>query len=168
MEPPRIQRSRRQGIRKLFVQAVCIATITLFSVACSERQAEIKPIGVWENTTHWDNNAITLKVRPDSVMLFKAEKMYCPGTKFFVAAGKWHIEQDSFLVMDPFTDGRTLELQEYFPELMQSHKDSANVIVLSVNAKLIIRDSLIYDMSPEGKAVRERTYRKTAEQAMPH
>lgn len=146
---------------------VLLTVPLLLLMACSERQPEVNPIGVWENTTHWENNAITLKVRPDSVMLFKAEKSFCPGTKFFVAAGKWHLEQDSFLVMDPFTDGRPVELQEYFPELMQSQKDSSNVIVLSINAKLLIRDSTIFDISPEGKAVTERNYRKTSEETMP-
>lgn len=150
-------------MRSLFTSLIAILCFT----SCSEKNPEVKPIGTWDNTTHWDNNAITLKVRPDSIMLFKVEKSFCPGTKFFVAAGKWHIEQDSFLVMEPFTDGRPLELHEYFPELMQSHKDSANVIMLTVNAKLIIRDSIIYDVSPEGKAVPARTYRKTSEQSMP-
>ncbi len=141
--------------------------IVLSLCSCNERAPEVKPIGTWENTTHWENNAITLKVRPDSIMLFKVEKSFCPGTKFFVSAGKWHLEKDSFLIMEPFEDGRILELNDYFPELMQTHKDSANVIQLSVSAKLIIRDSIIYDVSPEGKAVPERTYKKTSEETIP-
>lgn len=146
---------------------VPLAILLLLLVSCSERKPEVNPIGVWENTTHWDNNAITLKVRPDSIMLFKAEKSFCPGTKFFVAAGKWHLEQDSFLVMDPFPDGRPIELQEYFPELMQSQKDSSNVILVAINARLIIRDSTIYDVNLEGKSVPERNYRRTSLETMP-
>lgn len=140
--------------------------LTVFS-SCSERKKEVDPVGVWQNTTHWDNNAITLTVRPDSMMLFKVEKSFCPGTKFFVAVGKWHIEQDSFLVMEQYADGRHYDLGELFPELVQTQADSHNVITLDVTARLIMRDSLIYDISPEGKATPEHVYRKTSTVTIP-
>lgn len=136
--------------------------------ACGERsdkpaKTKIDPIGVWQNRVPWDNNRITLTVRPDSTMLFKVEKSFCPGTKFFVAIGDWHIEQDSLLVMTSITDGRHYEVRDLFPELMQTQRDSNNVIVLDVNAKLIMADSSFYDISPEGKAVPEHSYRKISE-----
>lgn len=140
----------------------------LLIASCSEREKpKPDPVGVWENTTHWENNAITLKVRPDSIMLFKAEKSFCPGTKFFVSIGKWHVEQDSFLVMEQISEDFVYDLQQYFPELMQTSRDSANVFALALTAKLIMRDSLLYDLSPEGGAAVERTYRKTSKQAIP-
>lgn len=146
---------------------VLISIMLLLLVSCSERKPEYNPVGVWQNTTHWDNNTITLTVRPDSVMLFKAEKSFCPGTKFFVAVGKWRIDQDSFLVMEQFTDGRHYELNELFPELVQTSKDSANVLTLDLSARLVMRDSMIYDLAPDGKAFTERAYRKTSDLSMP-
>lgn len=138
--------------------------IAILMISCSERdKPKIDPVGVWENTTHWENNHITLTVRPDSTMLFKCEKSFCPGTKFFVSVGKWHIEKDSFLVMEQFTDSTHYELRDLFPELVQTQRDSNNVIILSVSAKLIMGDSLIYDITPEEKRVTEHAYRKTGE-----
>jgi hypothetical protein len=102
-------------------------------------------------------------MRPDSMMLFKVEKSFCPGTKFFVSVGKWHIEQDSFLVMEQYTDGRHFELRELFPELVQTQQDSMNVNSISVSAKLIIADDVIYDVQPDGKRALERTYKKISE-----
>jgi hypothetical protein len=146
----------RTGIAVLF--------IVLAATSCSERPT-VAPnvVGVWQNTTRWDNNLITLTMRPDSMMLFKVEKSFCPGTKFFVSVGKWHIEQDSFLVMEQYTDGRHFELRELFPELVQTQQDSMNVNSISVSAKLIIADDVIYDVQPDGKRALERTYKKISE-----
>ena len=133
-----------------------------FLNACSPKEKKPADVtGVWQNTTHWDNNAITLTVYPDSMMLFKAEKSFCPGTKFFISVGKWHIENDSILVMQQYNDDRHYEVEELFPELAQVNADSNNVYAIGVEARLIIRDSLLLDISPEGKAVNERNYRKT-------
>lgn len=132
--------------------------------SCTEREAEkVNPVGVWQNPTQWDNNLITITVRPDSVMMFKAEKSFCPGTKFFVSAGTWHIEQDSFLVMEPFTDGRKIDIGEYFPELVQSQKDSMNVLPLEVTARLLFNKDHIYDVQPDGKRSGERFYNRIGE-----
>lgn len=134
----------------------------VFFVSCSDRdKPKIDPIGTWENTTHWDNNKITLTIRPDSTMLFKCEKSFCPGTKFFVAVGDWHIENDSLLVMKPITDGRHYEIRDLFPELTQIGKDSNNVHALDVTARLIMADSSLYDIDVNGKRVPEHRYRKT-------
>jgi hypothetical protein len=141
-----------------------LVVITFSAVSCSEKKKPaLNPVGVWQNTTHWDNNAITLTVNPDSTMLFKAEKSFCPGTKFFVSWGKWHIENDTILVMEQFTDGRKKDLGELFPELIQTQRDSGNVIGLALSARLIIGDSLIHDVNPDGSASTERVYRKTSE-----
>lgn len=137
-----------------------VLIVTAFS-SCTERPKEIaSPIGVWQNPKQWDNNLITITVRPDSVMIFKAEKSFCPGTKFFVSAGTWHIEQDSFLVMESFTDGRTIDVNEYFPELVQSQKDSMNVLPLEVTARLLFDSDHIYDVQPDGKRSNERVYNR--------
>ncbi len=147
-------------MRILFGASIIIAALA----GCDSKPKEIvSPIGVWQNPVQWDNNKITLTVRPDSVMMFKAEKSFCPGTKFFISIGKWHIEQDSFLVMEPFTDGRHYELHELFPELVQSQKDSMNVISLDVNAKLIFNKEHVYDVQPDGKRSPERFYNKIGE-----
>lgn len=140
------------------------ALILLFATSCSEREKPaVNPVGVWENTTHWDNNKITLTVRPDSTMLFKVEKSFCPGTKFFVVIGDWHIEHDSMLVMEPITDGRHYEIYDLFPELRQIGKDSSNVHSLDVTAKLIMSDSSLYDIDANGKRVQEHRYLKISE-----
>src|SRR6187551_1055449 len=87
--------------------------------ACNEPAAVKKePIdakGKWESVLPWDNNYITLTVRPDSIILFQAKKSFCPGTKYFVSAGKWQIENDSFLVMKRFTGGKKHTVKELFP-----------------------------------------------------
>lgn len=149
------------------IRYVPVLFFLLFLASCEERVEEkpkFNPVGVWENTTHWDNNHITLTVRPDSVMLFKVEKNFCPGTKFFVSVGEWHIEKDSLLIMEQFTDTSVhFELRELFPELVQTQKDSHNVITLGVSARLIMADSSLYDVDKNGKAARERSYRKTGE-----
>lgn len=140
---------------------IAISLLILFA-SCSERdKPNVDPIGVWDNTTHWDNNKITLTVRDDSTMLFKCEKSFCPGTKFFVAIGDWHIENDSFLVMEPITDGRHFEIRDLFPELTQAGRDSNNVHSLDVSARLIMADSCLYDIDPNGKRVQEHCYKKT-------
>lgn len=162
MIPRRTRRKNGGAAKNLALSLLFI--IAIFIVSCSERdKPKMNPIGVWENTSHWDNNAITLKIYPDSTMSFKCVKSFCPGTKFFVSVGKWHIEQDSFLVMEQFTDSTHFELRELFPELVQTQADSNNVIALSISAKLIMTDSLIYDISPEGKRVWEHVYRKSEE-----
>ena len=144
--------------------SLLMVAVVLLTASCSEKKKPaMNPVGVWQNTTHWDNNAITLTVNPDSTMLFKAEKSFCPGTKFFVSWGKWHIENDTILVMEQFTDGRKKDLGELFPELVQTQRDSSNVIGLSLSARLVLRDSLIHDLNPDGTASMERYYRKTSE-----
>lgn len=140
---------------------IAISLLILFA-SCSERdKPNVDPIGVWDNTTHWDNNKITLTVRDDSTMLFKCEKSFCPGTKFFVAIGDWHVENDSVLVMEPITDGRHFEIRDLFPELTQTGKDSNNVHSLDLSARLIMADSCLYDIDANGKRVPEHCYKKT-------
>jgi hypothetical protein len=135
-----------------------VIVITLAS--CGEPQQKPKDvIGVWQNVAIWDNNRITLTVRDDSTMLFKAEKSFCPGTKFFVAIGQWHIDHDT-LVMKPITDGRKFEIDDLFPELIQMRVDSSNVFALDIEAKLIIADSSLYDLSPEHKPNTEHRYHR--------
>jgi hypothetical protein len=90
------------------------------------------------------------------------EKSFCPGTKFFVAIGDWHIENDSVLVMEPITDGRHYEIRDLFPELTQIGRDSNNVNALDVSARLIMADSSLYDIDADGKRVQAHSYRKAS------
>jgi hypothetical protein len=132
-----------------------------FIFSCKEpvkKAASIDPKGKWESVLPWDNNTITLTVRPDSMILFKAKKLFCPGTKYFVSAGKWSIENDSFLVMKQYTDGRKYELKELFPELADIGSDSVNIIGLALEAKFILTKDSIYDMEPSGKRSKEKIY----------
>ena len=128
--------------------------------ACNPREPAFNPVGTWQNTTHWDGNVITLTMKDDSMMLFKTEKNIEGSTRFLLAVGKWHIEDDSFLIMEPYEQGTQFEMRELFPELMQHAGDSGNVSVLNVSARLIMRDSLIYDLTPDGKAEPARTYKR--------
>lgn len=144
-----------------FLAVICLAVVF---VSCSERdKPKVNPVGVWKNVMPWENNHITLTVRDDSTMLFKVEKNFCPGTKFFVSIGDWHIENDSILVMEPITDGRKFDVNQLFPELLQTQKDSNNVIAMDISARLIMADSSIYDISQEGKRVPEHRYHKVSE-----
>lgn len=141
---------------------VAVILAALFFVSCEERKETktMDPIGTWENVTPWDNNKITLTVRPDSTMLFKVEKSFCPGTKFFVSIGEWHMEKDSILIMEPIADGRHFEVRDLFPELVQTQKDSNNVIAMDISARLIVKDSSIYDISQNGQRVPEHRYHR--------
>ena len=128
--------------------------------SCHEPAAKqaFDPRGKWENPLPWDNNFITLTVRPDSVMLFKAKKLFCPGTKYFVSAGKWSIEHDTLLVMKKFTDGRKYELKDIFPELTQIGSDSVNIVGLDMEARFIITKDTLFDVELNGKRVTKRYY----------
>jgi hypothetical protein len=132
----------------------------LFFISCGE---EVKkdipdPTGKWENPVKWDNNYITLTVRPDSVMLFHCKKLFCPGTKYFVAVGKWSIEDDSILVMKQFTDGRKYELKELFPELTTIGSDTANIIGLNMDARFIMTKDSLYDIETTGQRSKQKIY----------
>lgn len=139
----------------------CAISFVLTIAACNPRHPEFDPVGTWQNTTHWDGNVITLTMREDSVMLFKTEKTVNGTTRFLLACGTWHIEQDSFLVMDPGTKGVTCSMNEMFPELTQIPGE--NVSMLEVSARLIMRDSLIYDLKADGTAEPLHTYRKISQ-----
>lgn len=138
---------------------VCIV-ITVFSCKEETTRKTFSPVGTWQSHTNWENNKITITVRPDSVMLFKAEKSFCPGTKFFVGVGKWVIVNDSILEMRQFTDGRRYKLEEIFPELIQTQRDSANVMALDMSVRLLMNDSHLYDINPQGKRNMDRYYDK--------
>ncbi len=118
----------------------------------------IDPKGKWESVLPWDNNTITLTVRPDSVMLFKAKKLLSDGIKYFVSVGKWHVENDSFLVMEQFTDGRKYDAEELFPELAPTDTDTLNVMALELSAKFILTKDSLYDIEPSGKRSKEKIY----------
>ena len=76
---------------RFFLSIILLSSLI---ISCEEpiKKEAINPIGKWESVLPWDNNTITLTVRPDSTILFKAKKLFCPGTKYFVSAGKWKIE----------------------------------------------------------------------------
>lgn len=133
----------------------------LLFISCQEevkKKEAIDPTGKWESVLPWDDNTITLTVRPDSVMLFKAKKLVFDGIKYFVSVGKWHVEQDSFLVMEQFTDGRKYDLDELFPELANIGSDTLNVIGLDLSAKFILTKDSIFDMENSGKRSKEKIY----------
>ncbi|MDQ3108767.1 MAG: hypothetical protein M3R17_02640 [Bacteroidota bacterium] len=132
----------------------------LIFVSCKEETKKDipDPKGKWENPVAWDNNYITWTIRPDSVMLFKCKKLFCPGTKYFVSAGKWSIENDSILVMKKFTDGRKYDLKELFPELSTIGSDSFNIIGLDMEARLLLTKDSLYDIELTGKRSKQKVY----------
>jgi hypothetical protein len=134
-----------------------IPPLLLFSCGEPAKKAAPDPKGKWESFMMWDNNYITVTVRPDSTILFKAKKLFCPGTKYFVSVGKWSVEKDSFLVMSKFTDGRKYELKELFPELT-TIGDSINIIGLDLEAKFILTKDSLYDIEPNGKRSKDKIY----------
>jgi hypothetical protein len=132
-----------------------------FLFSCKEPtpvKEKINPVGTWQSHVPWDNNNITVKVLPDSTMLFKVVKSFCPGTKYFISVGKWQVENDSFLVMKQFTDGRQLDFAKLFPELLQTQKDSANVITLALEARFIMDKDHLYDVEPDSTRSKTRYY----------
>jgi hypothetical protein len=132
--------------------------LLLSIVACNSEQKETKKlpelIGTWCSRTTWNNNTITLKVRPDSTILFKVQKDFCPGTKYFITIGEWHIEKDSVLVFDQIQDTtRRYKGRDLFPELFVS-ADSINVMALPVSsAKYVFRNGNLHNMGTKGEAV---------------
>jgi hypothetical protein len=136
----------------LFIAAV------IFSCNGPAKKPAMDATGTWSNPLPWDNNFITLIVRPDSVMLFKAKKLFCPGTKYFVSVGKWHMENDSLLVMNKFTDGRKYELKDIFPELTHLGSDSVNIVGLDMEAKFILTKDTLFDRELNGTRVKKRYY----------
>ena len=132
----------------------------LFVFSCKEETKKDlpDPKGKWESAIPWDNNTITLTVRPDSMILFKVKKLFCPGTKYFISAGKWHVENDSLLVMEQYNDGRKYDLDELFPELKDIGSDTVNVIGLDINAKFILTKDSLYDIEPTGKRSKDKIY----------
>ncbi|CAN5437730.1 hypothetical protein BH09BAC5_BH09BAC5_21360 [soil metagenome] len=143
-------------MRNTFLISIC----ALFFAACNTpvKKELPDPKGKWESMTPWDNNTITLTVRPDSTILFKAKKLFCPGTKYFISVGKWSIENDSFLVMKKFTDGRKYELKDIFPELTHIGSDSVNIVGLELEAKFILTKDSLYDIETSGKRSKEKIY----------
>jgi hypothetical protein len=132
--------------------------VLLFSCNEPVKKTTADPTGKWENPLPWDNNFITLTFRPDSVMLFKAKKLFCPGTKYFVAVGKWRMQNDSMVVMKKFTDGRKYELKDIFPELTHLGSDSVNVIGLDMEARFIVTKDTLYDVELNGTKSKTRHY----------
>jgi hypothetical protein len=132
----------------------------LFFISCSEevKKEKIDPTGRWESVLPWDNNTITLTVRPDSTMLFKVKKLVFNGIQYFVSVGKWHVENDTLLVMEQFTDGRKYEMNELFPELTNTGSDTLKVIGLELSAKFIITKDSLYDIEADGKRSKEKIY----------
>ena len=122
------------------------------------KKTAVSPVGTWQSHQPWDNNFITVTVRPDSSILFKAEKSFCPGTKYFISVGKWHIEKDSILVMKQYTDGRKYQIKDLFPELTKNASDSNNVIPLDMEAHFIFSRNHLYDIEPDGKPSSTRYY----------
>lgn len=132
----------------------------LFLISCKEevKKTKIDPTGRWESVLPWDDNTITLTVRKDSVILFKAKKLVFDGIQYFVSVGKWHVENDSFLVMEQFTDGRKYEMNELFPELTGTGIDSSKIAGLDLSAKFIITKDSIYDIETDGSRSKEKIY----------
>lgn len=134
--------------------------LLLIIVACNSEQKEKEKkkspelIGTWRSRAPWNNNTITLKVRPDSTILFKAQKDFCPGTKYFIAIGEWHIEKDSVLVFDQIQDTtRRYKGRDLFPELFVT-ADSMNVMALPVSsAKYVFHNGNLHNMGTKGEAV---------------
>ncbi len=135
-----------------------LTTIFIFSCTEPAKKNLLDPKGKWESVMPWDNNTITLTLRPDSTILFKCKKLFCPGTKYFVSIGKWSVENDSFLLMKNFTDGRKYNVKDLFPELANIGSDSVNIVGLELEAKFILTKDTIYDLEPTGKRSKEKKY----------
>ena len=60
--------------------------------------------------------------------------------------------------MTQFTDKRQYQLQDIFPELVQEQKDSANVVALDMEMKLIATKDHLYDIENGNKRSTLRFY----------
>lgn len=138
-----------------------LAFVALIAVACNPREPEFNPVGVWQSTGVWNGNMTTLTVRQDSIMLFKTERTIDGTTRFIIATGNWGVEKDSFLIMEPGTNGVATTMNEMFPELTQIPGE--NITYVTMSARLIMRDSLIYDLKADGTAEPLHTYRKISQ-----
>lgn len=102
-------------------------------------------IGTWKSHEPWNNREVTLKIRPDSTMIFIGMTNEKGKKQFFVTIGDWKIRKDSILELVQITDNRKYNPKELFPELYASG-DSANIIAVPITAAYIIGEKNLYNI----------------------
>jgi hypothetical protein len=116
-------------------------------VKASYEPAEV--IGEWKSHEPWNNREVTLKVRPDSTMIFIGMTNEKGKKQFFVTIGDWSIRNDSILELKQITDNRRYNPKDLFPELYASG-DSANIIAVPITATYIIGETNLYNIAKDG------------------
>lgn len=117
------------------------------SIRASYKPTEV--IGEWKSHEPWNNREVTLKVRPDSTMIFIGMTNEKGKKQFFVTIGDWSIRNDSILELRQITDNRRYNPKDLFPELYASG-DSANIIAVPITATYIIGETNLYNITKDG------------------
>ncbi|MGL4599389.1 MAG: hypothetical protein ACRCYO_17835, partial [Bacteroidia bacterium] len=81
---------------------------------------DVDVIGFWRGATIWQENRIELRLRPDSMMTFKAYKEMCPGTVILCALGAWRMKNDSVIEMYELPNSKLVPFFATFPEMENS------------------------------------------------
>ncbi|MCA6363018.1 MAG: hypothetical protein IM638_08260 [Bacteroidetes bacterium] len=124
------------------------ATIIPDTTAGGRKVLSYKPaevIGNWHSHSQWNNREVTLKVRPDSTLVFIGKAME-KDTSYLVAIGDWVIVDDTLLVMKLIKDGRTYQPDELFPELY-ANGATPKVVSAPITASFIIGDAHLYNLT---------------------
>jgi hypothetical protein len=124
------------------------ATVVNDTTARATKKLSYKPaevMGIWHSHAIWNNREVTLKVRPDSTLVFIGKAME-KDTNYLVAIGDWAIVDDTLLVMKLIKDGRTYQPNELFPELY-ANGAKPKVVSAPISASFIIGDAHLYNLT---------------------
>ncbi len=110
---------------------------------------DVDAIGFWRGATVWEQNRIELRLRPDSMMTFKAYKEMCPGTAIICALGAWRMKNDSVIEMYELPNSKLVPFLSTFPEMKDS-PELPYVVSMVVTGTYIIKDGKIWNMNKDG------------------
>lgn len=125
------------------------ATVINDTTATAGKKLDYKPvevIGTWHSHKPWNNREVTLKVRPDSTLVFIGKIMEKGDTNYLAAIGDWEILHDTILNMKLITDGRKYEPKDLFPELYENGA-KPNIVTAPITATYIIGDKNLYNIT---------------------
>jgi hypothetical protein len=114
-----------------------------------DKNQQSEAIGFWRGASVWEQNRIELRLRPDSMMTFKAYKEMCPGTAIICALGSWRMKNDSVIEMYEMPNSKLVPFFTTFPEMKDS-PELPYVMSVVVTGTYIIKDGKIWNMNKDG------------------
>jgi hypothetical protein len=140
------------------MKAIFPVLLLLIAACNSPQKKDFNPVGTWHNSKPWDINNITLEVRDDTMMFFRCVREEDSLTRYILAAGKWQIAEDSFLLMTELSRYWKENPKLLFAEEMAMENDSVRVLVLSMQARLQFHNDTLFDVNPDGSRSKEKFY----------